>query len=105
MIKILMASVVVILVIPMFALANTGELISGATVAVTSAPTFLTAKTAADNAIEKMIVEAKDDAAVFVATQGQVRGVYLQRALEYIRRNNPKFVASDLQIAERIIAH
>ncbi|UYL08623.1 DUF2388 domain-containing protein [Bdellovibrio sp. SKB1291214] len=105
MIKILVASVITILVIPMFALAKTGELISGATVAVTSAPTFLTAKTAADNAIEKMIVEAKDDAAVFVATQGQVRGVYLQRALDHIRKSNPRLIASDLQLAERIIAH
>ncbi|WP_413558890.1 DUF2388 domain-containing protein [Bdellovibrio sp. HCB209] len=102
--KILLASLVVILVIPMFALANTGEIISGATVAVTSAPTYLTAKTAADNAIPKIILDAKDDASIFIATDGQVRGVHLQRALEFVRKKEPKLVASDLQIAERIVA-
>jgi uncharacterized protein (TIGR02448 family) len=102
--KILLASAIVILAIPMLALANeTAGLISGATVAVTSAPTFLTAKTAADNAIPKIILDAREDAAVFVATEGHVRGVHLQNALEYIRKNNPRLFATDLQLAERII--
>lgn len=93
-----------VLVVPNLVMANeTAEIISGATVAVTSAPTYLTAKTAFDN-IPKVLVDAKDDAAVFIATEGQHRGVRLQKALEYIRKQKPRLEASDMQIAESIVA-
>ncbi|MFV3407840.1 DUF2388 domain-containing protein [Bdellovibrio bacteriovorus] len=51
----------------------------------------------------KLVVEAKEDAATMVASDGAIRGVALQKALEAIRAENPKLQASDLEIAEGIL--
>lgn len=51
----------------------------------------------------KLVVEAKEDAAMMIASDGEVRGVALQRALEAVRAENPKLQASDLEIAEGIL--
>jgi uncharacterized protein (TIGR02448 family) len=66
-----------------------------------SAATFATF--ARSNANHKLIVAAQDDAAMFVATQGQVRGVQLQEALQALRSENPAMSSSDLEIAQGIL--
>ncbi len=51
----------------------------------------------------KLIIAAQDDAAVFVATDGQVRGARLQAAMAYIRQSQPKLHADDLELAQAIL--
>lgn len=82
---------------------------AAATAAVTMAPS-ITIITPTELTYElgtedyKVLYVAKDDAAVFIATEGAMRTVRLQRALEVMRRVQPKLVASDLEIAEGIAA-
>lgn len=51
----------------------------------------------------KIIVESKDDAMYFIATNGKIRGAMLSQALELIRRTNPALEISDLALAEKIV--
>lgn len=51
---------------------------------------------------KQILMNAKDDAAMFVATDGQVRGPNLVTALESVRYVN-RTSASDMQIAEEIL--
>lgn len=51
----------------------------------------------------KLIVAAQDDAAVFVASDGQLRGARLESALAYLRQSRPKLHASDLELAQAIL--
>ncbi|WP_434570536.1 DUF2388 domain-containing protein [Pseudomonas sp. Z3-8] len=51
----------------------------------------------------KLIVAARDDAAVFVASDGQLRGARLESALDYMRRTQPKLHATDLELAQAIL--
>lgn len=51
----------------------------------------------------KLISAARDDAAVFVATDGRVRGARLEAALEAIRVHKPARSASDLELARAIL--
>lgn len=52
---------------------------------------------------QKLIMDAKQDAASFVSTKGQINGVALQSAIEAIRAENKSLQASDLQLAEFIV--
>ncbi|UTW06051.1 DUF2388 domain-containing protein [Pseudomonas benzenivorans] len=52
---------------------------------------------------DKLVLGARDDAASFVASQGQIRGVRLEAALEHIRRQHPNLQAGDLQLARAIL--
>ena len=51
----------------------------------------------------KLIIAAQDDAAVFVASDGQLRGARLESALAYLRQTRPKLHASDLELAQAIL--
>ena len=51
----------------------------------------------------KLIIAAQDDAAVFVASDGQLRGARLESALAYMRQSRPKLHASDLELAQAIL--
>ncbi|WP_260958453.1 DUF2388 domain-containing protein [Pseudomonas citri] len=51
----------------------------------------------------KLLVAAHDDAAAFVASDGQLRGAQLESALDYLRRTQPKLHASDLELAQAIL--
>ncbi|MFW9268262.1 DUF2388 domain-containing protein [Pseudomonas sp. NR3] len=51
----------------------------------------------------KRVVAARDDAAAFIASEGQFRGAQLESALDYLRRNQPKLHASDLELAQAIL--
>lgn len=54
---------------------------------------------------EKIVRAAKDDAASFVASQGQIRGAHLEAAVVLIRGKQPQLQASDMQLAEAILAY
>lgn len=76
-----------------FNLSTQGIVMSGyATSMVTSAPF--------DN---KLLIAAQDDAAAFIASDGQLRGAQLESALIYLRRTQPKLHASDLELAQAIL--
>ena len=51
----------------------------------------------------KLIVAARDDAAAFVATDGELKGAQLESALLALRQAKPKLSASDLELAQAIL--
>nr|GFD59766.1 hypothetical protein [Tanacetum cinerariifolium] len=51
----------------------------------------------------KLILAAQDDAAAFIASDGQLRGAQLEAALMYLRQSQPKLHASDLELAQAIL--
>ena len=53
---------------------------------------------------DKIVLAARDDAASFVASQGDIRGVKLESAFEHIREIAPNLQASDAQLAQAILA-
>jgi uncharacterized protein (TIGR02448 family) len=53
---------------------------------------------------KKIVREAREDAASFVASQGDIRGVRLESALAYIRTEQPQLHATDAQLAQAILA-
>ena len=54
---------------------------------------------------DKVVLQARDDAALFVATDGRVRGAQLEAALRTLReRREGAREASDLQLAMAILA-
>jgi uncharacterized protein (TIGR02448 family) len=76
-----------------FDLTTQGVVASGyATSMVTSAPFD-----------RKLLLAARDDAASFIASDGQLRGAQLESALVYLRRTQPKLHASDLELAQAIL--
>ncbi|MBA1201555.1 DUF2388 domain-containing protein [Pseudomonas capeferrum] len=64
----------------------------------TTASTYLTFKD------HKMIIAAQDDAGSYVASQGQIRGPYLEAAMHKVRADNPGLQASDMDLANAILA-
>lgn len=62
----------------------------------TTASTYMTFK---DN---KVVAAARDDASSFVASNGELRGPYLEAALQELRASNPG--ADDMQLATAILA-
>jgi uncharacterized protein (TIGR02448 family) len=54
---------------------------------------------------DKVVLQARDDAASFVASDGRIRGAQLEAALRYLReRNDVAQRASDMQLAQAILA-
>jgi len=51
----------------------------------------------------KLIAEAREDAAGFVASEGQLAAARLQAALARLRQEHPELAASDLELAEAIL--
>lgn len=51
----------------------------------------------------KLIIAAHDDAAAFVASDGQLRSAQLESALHYLRKSRPKLHVSDLELAQAIL--
>ncbi|MFJ2688776.1 DUF2388 domain-containing protein [Pseudomonas sp. NPDC087336] len=64
----------------------------------TTGSTYLTFK---DN---KVIVAAQDDAGSFVASDGGIRGPYLEAAMQKVRADNPGLQATDMELANAILA-
>jgi len=51
----------------------------------------------------KLLLAAHDDAAAFIASNGELRGAQLESALVYLRQSQPKLHASDLELAQAIL--
>jgi len=91
-----------------------GIIVGGTTYAAAGAVVFVVGATVAGpifTTLElsgkgfKIVADSKEDAAVFVASEGEVRTAALEQALEIIRTALPSDVrSSDLQIAESILA-
>ena len=61
--------------------------------------------TSPDNNSNKVVLQARDDAASFVASDGRIRGAQLEAALRHLReRNSGARRASDMQLAQAILA-
>ena len=65
---------------------------------LTTASTYLTSRD------DKLIVAIQEDASSFVASDGQLRGPYLEAALQQLREANPGLQASDMELASAILA-
>jgi len=53
---------------------------------------------------DKIVLDAREDAASFVASDGQIRSARLEAALAHLRqRNNQSRVASDMHLARFIL--
>ena len=65
------------------------------------AATFFWAAVTTD---DKIVLEARDDAASFVASDGAIRGAYLQAALQVLRQAPEYAGYSDLQLAAALLA-
>jgi uncharacterized protein (TIGR02448 family) len=51
----------------------------------------------------KLILAAQDDAAAFVASDGQYKGARLEAAFRSLRHSHAKLHASDLELAQAIL--
>jgi len=51
----------------------------------------------------KIVRDARDDAAVFVASDGAQRGARLEAALHWLREQDPQLTASDSELAQAIL--
>ena len=52
----------------------------------------------------KLVVAAQDDAGSFVASDGAIRGPYLEAAMQKVRADNPSLQATDMELANAILA-
>ncbi|WP_460132434.1 DUF2388 domain-containing protein [Pseudomonas sp. S1_E04] len=73
------------------------------TIQGTVASAYATSKVTSAPFDHKIIAAAQDDAAAFIATDGQWRGARLESALDYLRRTQPKLHVSDLELARAIL--
>lgn len=64
----------------------------------TTGSTYLTFK---DN---KLVTDAREDASSFVASDGVIRGPYLEAMLQQLRTEQPDLQASDLELARAVLA-
>lgn len=54
---------------------------------------------------DKIVLQAREDAAGFVASDGRIRGARLEAALRHLRETRPLVrEASDLELAQAILA-
>ncbi|MDU8502578.1 DUF2388 domain-containing protein [Pseudomonas syringae] len=53
---------------------------------------------------DKIVLAARDDAASFVASSGDIRSARLEGALQHIRQVLPELQATDSQLAQAILA-
>ncbi|HKS15382.1 MAG TPA: DUF2388 domain-containing protein [Pseudomonas sp.] len=51
----------------------------------------------------KLVLEARDDAAAFVASDGRIRGARLQAALAALHEQYPRESVDDLELAQAIL--
>ncbi|WP_348749341.1 DUF2388 domain-containing protein [Pseudomonas rhodesiae] len=73
------------------------------TIQGTVASAYATSKVTSAPFDRKVVMAAQDDAAAFIASDGQWRGAQLESALDYLRRSQPKLNASDLELAQAIL--
>ncbi len=51
----------------------------------------------------KLIVAAQDDAGSYVASNGSIKGPYLEAAMQQVRTDNPGLKATDMELANAIL--
>lgn len=64
----------------------------------TTGSTYLTFKD------HKLVAAAQEDAGSFVASDGAIRGPFLEAAMRQVRADNPGVHASDMDLANAILA-
>lgn len=64
-----------------------------------TATTYLTSRD------KKLVAKAQDDASSFIASDGNIRGVYLEAAMDKIRTSHPAINISDMALALSILAY
>jgi len=64
---------------------------------------YVTSKVTTAPFDRKLIIAAQDDAAAFVATDGELKGARLESASMAIRQAEPKLSATDLELAQAIL--
>ncbi|NER66530.1 DUF2388 domain-containing protein [Pseudomonas sp. MAFF212427] len=64
----------------------------------TTGSTYLTFKD------HKLVVAAQEDASSYVASDGKLSGPYLEAAMQQVRSENPGLQASDMELANAILA-
>jgi uncharacterized protein (TIGR02448 family) len=64
----------------------------------TTASTYMTFRD------DKLVAAAREDAGSFVASDGAIRGPYLEAMLVKLRSEQPQLQASDMQLANAILA-
>lgn len=74
------------------------------TIAFTVRSLYVTSKVTSAPFDNKVVREARDDAALFVASEGAQRSAGLESALRWLRSHNPQLMASDEELAEAILA-
>ncbi|WP_342623828.1 DUF2388 domain-containing protein [Pseudomonas alkylphenolica] len=75
-----------------------------AVVGAVAASTDATSDVSSSFRDDKIVRAARDDAASFVASHGEIRGVKLESAFAHIRQQAPSLQASDTQLAQAILA-
>ena len=53
---------------------------------------------------DRKVIAAQDDAGSFVASNGSIRGPYLESAMQQVRADNPQLNVSDMELANAILA-
>ncbi|KTC63611.1 Holliday junction resolvase [Pseudomonas fluorescens ABAC62] len=94
-----------LLIAPVVVLAGWSPLASAFDVTIqgTVVSAYATSKVTSAPFDRKVVAAAQDDAAAFIATDGQWRGARLESALDYLRHSHPKLHASDLELAQAIL--
>ncbi|MCY1187743.1 hypothetical protein D9M73_287620 [compost metagenome] len=64
---------------------------------------YVTSKVTSAPFDRKLLLNAQDDAAAFVASDGQIHGVRLHAVLIRLRQANPEVVVADLALAQAIL--
>jgi uncharacterized protein (TIGR02448 family) len=78
---------------------------AGTTGATTGGAVGTSASSKTTTPDDKIVLQARDDAASFVATDGRIRGAQLEAALRHLREHNAVAArASDMQLAQAILA-
>ena len=93
----------------LLALASTAQATSfvvttDAVVGAVAASTDATSDVSSSFRDDKIVRAARDDAASFVASNGDIRGAKLESAFAHIRQQQPTLQASDAQLAQAILA-
>ncbi|WP_110969942.1 MULTISPECIES: DUF2388 domain-containing protein [Pseudomonas] len=93
----------------LLALASTAQATSfvvttDAVVGAVAASTDATSDVSSSFRDDKIVRAARDDAASFVASNGDIRGAKLESAFVHIRQQQPTLQASDAQLAQAILA-
>ncbi|WP_428555978.1 DUF2388 domain-containing protein [Pseudomonas edaphica] len=63
----------------------------------TSATTYLTSRD------KKLVLATEDDANCFVASDGAIRGPYIEASIREFRSSHPEIVISDIDLAKSIL--